>query len=207
MDSPSYGSLGWGAALILILAATLSLAYVIEPAYSWIPMPERIKALFERTFGDAGSLDLFIAASLLAPLCEEYLCRGTILRGLLQNISPVKAILLSAFIFAFIHMNPWQAVPAFILGCFMGWSYYRTHSYWACVFIHFVNNTSSQLMGLLFPDAGVDDTFYDVLPHTEYYIIYGILLAVTVAALYILNKKLTKNEEAVSFKVQTDSQE
>ncbi|MBQ7222680.1 MAG: CPBP family intramembrane metalloprotease [Bacteroidales bacterium] len=208
VDSPSFGPLGPVWTLILLLLVLISLSYVVEPLYSWIPMSDRMKELFEKTFGESGSLDLFLAASVLAPLCEEFLCRGTILRGLLCHTTPVKAILLSAFIFAFIHMNPWQSIPAFIVGCFIGWVYYRTHSFWACVFIHFANNTFSQIMGLLLPDAEVDDTFFSILPHTTYYILYGVLFAVTVVALYILNKKLTKkDEETVSFEVHTDSQE
>ena len=41
-------------------------------------------------------LTTFISVAVFAPLFEEVLCRGIILRGLLHYYSPWKAILLSA---------------------------------------------------------------------------------------------------------------
>ena len=41
-----------------------------------------------------------------------------VLRGLLgHKVKPVWAIVISAAFFAIIHLNPWQAIPAFLLGC------------------------------------------------------------------------------------------
>ena len=67
-------------------------------------------------------------AIIVAPLTEEVLFRGVILRGLLQRFSTVGAIAISAMLFGLIHLNPWQFVTAVILGCVFGWWYVRTNS-------------------------------------------------------------------------------
>lgn len=62
----------------------------------------------------------FLTVVIFAPLFEELLCRGVILRGLLHHITPAKAIFWSALMFAVMHLNPWQALPAFMVGLLMG---------------------------------------------------------------------------------------
>jgi membrane protease YdiL (CAAX protease family) len=83
----------------------------------------------------------FITVCILAPVIEEILFRGLLLRGLLQNgISPVVSIVLSAVLFGAAHLNPWQFMGAGFLGAIFGFVYYRTRSLWLCVFLHGLNN-------------------------------------------------------------------
>lgn len=207
VDKPNFGKLSIPIVMALLVLAELGLSYIIEPLYMWIPIPEKIGIVFEEVFMNSNPIDLFISASILAPIFEEFLCRGTILRGLLYHYSPIKSILISAAIFAFIHMNPWQAIPAFIIGCFIGWIYYLTHSFWACVFLHVVNNTFAQVMRLVFPETGISDTFYNVLPRDSYFIIYLISVIVVISAIAIFNKYLSGNEKTISFKAKTNPEE
>lgn len=83
---------------------------------------------------------VFLATCVVAPVFEELFFRGLILRGLLKNIKPWLAILLSAFLFAVFHFNIWQGLGAFILGIMMGWVLYKTGSLYLAIFAHFVNN-------------------------------------------------------------------
>ena len=107
----------------------LSLSVVIEPTTSFIPMPDSIKAIFEKAFVESALWDMIVSTCILAPLLEELLCRGIMLRGMLaRRKAPWKAIVWSALIFAVMHMNPWQSIPAFLIGLLLGWVYYRTHS-------------------------------------------------------------------------------
>jgi membrane protease YdiL (CAAX protease family) len=43
---------------------------------------------------------------IMAPLTEETLCRGLILNGFLKNYSRRKAMIVSALLFALLHLNP-----------------------------------------------------------------------------------------------------
>ena len=63
----------------------------------------------------------FLVVAIFAPIFEEWLCRGMVLRGLLTKMKPVWAIVISALFFAVIHGNPWQALNAFLIGLLMGY--------------------------------------------------------------------------------------
>ena len=156
--SPSLGG-GWGEAVLLLLFMP-ALALLIEPLYAWIPMPEWIQLLFEAAFKN--DTPTFLSAVVAAPLAEEWLCRGVILKGLLTHYSPRKAIVWSAVLFGVLHMNPWQAIPAFCLALAIGWVYWRTRSLWPCIFMHAVNNSLAFLMLILFPGVSSDATTMDV---------------------------------------------
>lgn len=86
----------------------------------------------------------FVTVCVLAPIIEEILFRGILLRGLLQNgVSPIAAIFLSSFLFGLAHLNPWQFLGAGILGSIFGYVYYRTKSLWLPMFLHALNNCIS----------------------------------------------------------------
>ena len=72
----------------------------------------------------------YLAVGLLAPLSEELVLRGAILRSLLRSpkLSPWGAIVISAVLFAVMHFNPAQMPHAFLIGLLLGWMYYRTDS-------------------------------------------------------------------------------
>lgn len=89
----------------------------------------------------------FITVCILAPIFEEILFRGILLRGLLQNgTSPIIAIILSSFLFGAAHLNPWQFLGAGFLGAIFGYVYYRTKSLWLVMFLHALNNMISFVM-------------------------------------------------------------
>ena len=207
INKPHFGKLGAFPLFVLLAVAVWALSIVTEPLVSWIPIPDFIQEAFNAAFDASKPVDLIVSTAILAPICEELLCRGNMMRGILVQKGVVKAILWSAFIFALIHFNPWQAIPAFILGCFFGWIYYKTHSIWACIFMHFVNNATSAALTLLFPEIGVNQTLSSVMGKGTYAIVFFSALAVLCAIIYLLYKKLDNNDEAASFEVQCDPQE
>jgi membrane protease YdiL (CAAX protease family) len=82
----------------------------------------------------------FLTVVIVAPLTEEMLFRGVILRGFLQKFSAFKAILVSSLLFAFIHLNPWQFFSALGLGLACGWWYMRARSLIPVVLCHALAN-------------------------------------------------------------------
>jgi hypothetical protein len=99
----------------------------------------------------------FLVTAIFAPVFEEWMCRGVILRGLLTKMKPVWAIVISALFFALIHGNPWQALNAFLIGVVMGYVYYKTGSLLLTMLIHFVNNGSAVIAAQF---TNVDETEY-----------------------------------------------
>jgi len=92
------------------------------------PMPEwlvsQLEAALER--GPRGLVILRLAV--LVPLAEELFVRGLILDGFRRRHATWRAIAGSALIFAALHLNPWQAVPAFLAGLLLGWWVARSGS-------------------------------------------------------------------------------
>ena len=87
-------------------------------------------------------------------------------------------------------MNPWQAIPAFVIGIFLGWIYWRTHSLWACIFIHFVNNGSIYAALALFPEMDAEMQFKDLFSPNIYLIVYVVCIIFTVSCFLFLHKRL-----------------
>ena len=114
IDSSHFGRFGgWGVALLCMLA-TFAAAFCMDAVNAQMPdMPEWLEnALNSMTQGTFWVN--FLAVSIFAPIFEEWLCRGMVLRGLLnyqkpdgtRGLKPVWAIVISAAFFAIIHMNP-----------------------------------------------------------------------------------------------------
>lgn len=114
-----------------------------------IPMPENISNAFEAM--SLSPIYLLLTVCIFAPFIEEFVYRGLFLNGLLKMHPkhPYFAIFLSALIFAVAHRNIPQGVNAFLLGLFLGTVYYKTHSLYLSIFMHFINNFCAQFIGLL----------------------------------------------------------
>ncbi len=79
---------------------------------------------------------LLFGTVLLAPILEEIIFRGIILKGLLTRYTPKYAIILSAIVFGLVHGKPLQIWGAFVLGIFFGWIYYKTNSIGTTILLH-----------------------------------------------------------------------
>src|SRR5262245_19593322 len=110
------------ALLVLGLCVLLS---DVDNLFRWIfPVPRFLQETFQQLFFEEGGLGtkIFLLV-IVAPVAEELLFRGIILRGLLSRFRPFSAILLSSLLFAAVHLNPWQLVSATVLGMAFGWFY------------------------------------------------------------------------------------
>ena len=162
---------------ILLLVITPAIAIVIEPLSILIPIPEFVREIFAMLEDKTVFTGIMVVAA--GPFIEEVLFRGMILDGFLKRYSPWKSILWSSVIFGLFHLNPWQFIPAFILGVLMGYVYWKTRSLWLCIFIHFVNNGLSYL-AMFFIDeqnAAVADLFTEKRDYLlSYFISVGIVV-------------------------------
>lgn len=200
INSPNFGKLGVVISFVLIFFLLFSINLVTEPLTYWMRTPEFLEQLMKQIH--TNKISTFLSIVLFAPLLEELFCRGIILRGLLHHTTPIKAIALSALMFGIMHLNLWQAIPAFILGAFMGWIYWRTHSLWATIFIHFVNNGFSYIVTILYPNLPSHFGFVDLIPNNYYYLTYAIALLFTLGALLLMNKNYDK---IIPIKIQSHS--
>jgi membrane protease YdiL (CAAX protease family) len=113
-----------------------------------IPMPEFINEAFEELA--ISPIILILSVGVVAPIYEEVLFRGIILKGMAKKINPTIALVISALFFALMHMNIPQGINAFLLGLVIGVIYLRTESIYLSIFAHFVNNFLAISLSSLF---------------------------------------------------------
>lgn len=117
-----------------------------------------IMDILESVSGDSDSVSMFLYAAIFAPVSEEILFRGFVLRSL-QPYGKRLAILGSAFLFAMFHGNLLQVPFAFLTGLVLGYCAVEYSIGWS-ILLHIGNNfvladLMTRLMKLL-PAAAED---------------------------------------------------
>ena len=126
---------------LTILGADLLLSEADNLFRSVLPAPQFLIEAYKQVFSSQGNLvERIFLLIIVAPVTEELLFRGIILRGLLSRYGPAAAVGLSALLFALVHMNPWQFISVFWLGVAFGWFYLRTGSINICILGHAISN-------------------------------------------------------------------
>ncbi|WP_371025155.1 type II CAAX endopeptidase family protein [Paraclostridium ghonii] len=91
----------------------------------------------------------FIRICLLAPVIEEILMRGYVLKGLQNKYGIITALMVSTFLFALLHFNFVQTVSALICGLILGLLYINTDCLICCILAHFLYNSISYFTTIL----------------------------------------------------------
>lgn len=128
----------WLAAGVLLQVGSFGLVWVLEAAGS---LPRQEAA---RVVGESGGLELFVAAigvAVLAPVAEELLFRGVLLRALLRRTTPGISVAASAVLFAGVHpiLDPATLpliVPLLALGALSGVRAVRTGDLSQSILLH-----------------------------------------------------------------------
>ena len=92
-----------------------------------------------------------LTAALLAPMAEEVFFRG-LMQSMIRRYTrlPWVAILISAAIFAFVHLPYWHHMPAlFLLAIALGYNYERSGRLWAPILLHILFNGVNILLYVL----------------------------------------------------------
>ncbi|MBR6054229.1 MAG: CPBP family intramembrane metalloprotease [Bacteroidales bacterium] len=187
----------WNSELMpyLVSLLTLSVTFSMDSFNWWFaefsksspllgPWYDSISAVLKSMTGGPLWVSILLAV-IMAPLFEEWLLRGMILRGLLEKMKPGWAIVISAALFGAIHMNPWQGIPAFVLGCFFGYVYWKTGNLWLTILMHAVNNGLSVAISNI--DSLKDyEYFREFIPMTGYWTLFAFSLVIIVVAVAAL---------------------
>ena len=125
--------------LMLVPGVMLAMAAVNAVIEFVFPMSSAEQAMFDRMMSTG--LATVIAVCVLAPILEEMLFRGVILRSFLLQYPPRTAIAGSAALFGLAHLNIYQFVTAFFAGLILGWLYERSRSLWPSILLHAAYNS------------------------------------------------------------------
>ncbi len=145
----------------------------------------------------------YLAIGLLAPLSEEIVLRGAVLRSLLskplfanrsEQVNVWTAIAISAVFFAVIHFNPAQMPHAFVIGLLLGWMYWRTGSILPGVAFHWANNSIAYLIYNIYPNP--DIKLIDIFKGSEQHVLMaiGFSLLILMPAIYQLHLWMKRAE-------------
>ena len=136
---------------------------------------------------DTDTFSMWLYAGLGAPIFEEILFRGLIMRSL-EPYGKRMSILVSAMLFGFFHGNPVQTPFAMLTGLVLGYVAMEYNVIWAMV-LHMFNN-------LIFAD-----TFFRLIQElpmdTQNYLVYGVMIAFALAAIVLLIVKRRQVMETI----------
>lgn len=175
--------------LIICVPLTLSAMFIMNVAVEALSLSD-INATMFLSMSKTGIWG-FLCIAVFAPFAEEFTFRGAIEGLLLKSVRPWIAILVSAFIFGLIHINPVQVVFSFALGILLGWLYYKTNSIVPGILAHFINNTCGFLT-LIMSDGKTPQTTEEFLGKP---LTYGLLLLsviLFIVLLFLLQRQLKR---------------
>jgi membrane protease YdiL (CAAX protease family) len=99
----------WLAAGVLVQVVSLGLVGLLDQVAGNLDQQQAVETL-ERSQGLEVVL-IVLGVTLFAPLVEELLFRGLLLRALLRRTSPVAAVLISSVVFAAVHLLDPSTLP------------------------------------------------------------------------------------------------
>lgn len=123
----------------------------------------------------------WITLAILAPINEELIFRGIILRKSSKAFTKVLPIILvQAILFGIMHLNPIQSIYAMVIGLFLGYIAYKSKSVIPSILLHALNNIVADSANY-WPEA-----LRSVVAFAIYFVVLG---AVTVFLFIKVNKK------------------
>jgi membrane protease YdiL (CAAX protease family) len=129
---------GIGVAL-LMLATGFNLIYNLVLSQFNLQAQMDLVALFE----DLSSPWLLLVGGIVvAPVVEELFFRGFVFAGLRDRYGWRKAGLISAGLFAVLHLQPLMVLPILLLGMIFAYLYHRSGSIWPAVIVHVLTNAA-----------------------------------------------------------------
>jgi hypothetical protein len=182
--------------MLTVVGMSILLSEADNGLRSILPMPSWIAKIFENLLNPQKNFwGSIFAAVIVAPLTEELLFRGLILRGFLSHYSTPKAIIVSALLFGFFHLNPWQFTGAVVLGAIFAWWFVKTRSLLPCIFGHALNN-ALPLVLLAVPQLQIPGYSAEPATRVEFQPLWFNLLGLVLAGagLWLLARELRKIE-------------
>ncbi|MEF9415149.1 MULTISPECIES: CPBP family intramembrane glutamic endopeptidase [Ralstonia solanacearum species complex] len=131
--------------VLLLTPGLLLLGSVVQMAVSYVfPLQQSMGDTMQKIV--ASGLGSIVLVCLIAPVVEEMLFRGIILRSFLRQYAPGVAIVHSAAVFGLAHLNVYQFVGGFLIGLLLGKLYERTRSLLPGMLVHGCYNTAVTIL-------------------------------------------------------------
>ena len=192
--------------VLTVIGTSILLSEIDNLLRVFLPPPALFTDLLESLVGAQESLwGSIVLLVVIAPLTEELLVRGLILRGFLSHYTARKAIFASAVFFGLIHLNPWQFIGATTWGILFAWWFIQTRSILPCLFGHALVNALPLIVTAVFrlEIPGYTGEFGKVEFQPYWFDFLGIVLAAL--GVWLLIHEFRKSNDAVPADVSGDS--
>lgn len=193
---------------VLLMFASLPLVHLLSDLNNLIQLPdwlsgmeswmqekekqaEEMTNMFLSVSNISGLLFNLLMIALVPALGEELVFRSVV-QPYLIRLMPNKhlALLSTAIIFSFIHLQFYGFLPRLMLGLFLGYFYYWSGSIWVPVVMHFFNNAAAVIAYYLHYN-GLTDIPMDKFG-TSSGIVYPVLSIIVVLILLIYGRRTSQ---------------
>ncbi|MBE5818220.1 MAG: CPBP family intramembrane metalloprotease [Clostridiales bacterium] len=138
--------------LMYVANALLSSASVeLASIFTNVEIPE-VPPVYETT----DIITMMLLYVVIAPVFEEIIFRGIIMRGL-EGVSKWFAIIVTAALFSLFHLSYYTVIPKFLGGVLLGYVVFATDSLYSGIVIHLLNNAISGILTIIYDNSSVMD--------------------------------------------------
>ncbi|MCR5808347.1 MAG: CPBP family intramembrane metalloprotease [Clostridiales bacterium] len=147
------------------------------------------------TIMNLASWNMVLSLAIIPPLSEEFIMRGALLESW-RRYSPFGAAIITALLFALLHLAPSYFLVYLGIGLLLACVYLITRNVWLTVIIHFVNNLATVLAALSMKSSGLDptavaespdaaDVFANLMGSATGYVFLGLIYGAVAAAIIV----------------------
>lgn len=142
-------------------------------------------------------LSVIFIIAVTPAICEELLFRGFVLSNIRKAAKPAAAIILSGFMFAVYHFQPFEIIPLFILGFYLGFVVYYSNSIFTGMVCHFLNNFLSAYLVYVYGREEFETPKFSASEKINYALITIVTLILFVMLLVYIYRISLKNKELI----------
>ena len=163
--------------LILGITANIFISYII----SFLPIPDNWLQEYDKALnvlGDKITFVQIISVVIFAPVLEEVLYRGLIMKSLQSGLPKIAALFIQALLFGVMHGQLLWICYATVLGVLLGVIKFKYNSLYACILMHLSFNSTSYLLKPFY-DRIDDNIYIEILLFAASFAIF-VLMAVRI---------------------------
>lgn len=169
--------------MIASFIAALGLIIVNDYVGQFLPdLPEKQKMIMQSIIQNPLGI---IIVSLIGPIMEELIFRGSIFEALRQKKGKWATILISALLFGLFHLNFPQGIFALFTGILLGWITWTTSSIIPALVIHILNNSAAMIVQQF---NTLEKTTADYLGQSAAIVIFFAGILLLVGSIYSIRK-------------------
>jgi len=153
--------------------------------FPWDDFYQELQRLLQPTGGWLDLLGAILTLAIIGPICEEILVRRFMMDRMLRAGPVSLAVIYQAFLFALLHLNPWQFFYALPIGILLGLCRIWSGGIYLPILLHVLNNGLAVIAMYVWPEMNLS-----LLPEPEHVPLHFLLPALLTlgVTIYVFQK-------------------